>query len=90
MKNLPTLLIFLKKRNNTLPKIVHPTLKTHDLPTTSQPTSVQPPISSYVLQTVNPNVCVTSFSCPAGTIVTEILGLLRPHIELVPSRDSSH
>ena len=52
------------------------------------PTAVVPPISSsYVLQTVNPNVGLNSFSCPTDKIVTEILNLLRPNIEFSPNTD---
>ena len=55
---------------------------------TAPPTAIVPPIpSSYVLQTVNPNICINSFSCPTDKFVTEILNLLRPHIEPFPNTD---
>ena len=42
---------------------------------------------SYVLQTANPNVCIHSFSFSTDKVVTKILSLLCPHIELSPSTD---
>ena len=49
------------------------------------PTAIPPPSTSYVLQTTNPNVCINSFSCPTDKFVSEILTLLRPHVEIVPN-----
>ena len=51
------------------------------------PTFIPPLASSYVLQTTNPNVCINSFFCPTDKFVSEILTLLRPHIELAPNAD---
>ena len=53
----------------------------------SQPTSIPPPSTSYVLQTTNPNVCTNSFSCPTDKFVSEILTHLRPHVEIAPNTD---
>ena len=67
------------------------TLPKHTPPnTTSEPshTTIIPPSSnSYVLQTTNPNVCINSFSCPTDKFVSEILTLLRPHVEIAPNTD---
>ena len=49
---------------------------------------MQQPPPSYVLQSVNSNVCINSFSCSTGNFVTEILYLLRPHVELSSNTDS--
>ena len=53
----------------------------------SQTTSIPPPSTSYFLQTANPNVCINSFSCPSDKFVSEILTLLRPHVEIAPNTD---
>ena len=55
--------------------------------TVHPPTFIHPPASLYVLQTADPNVCINSFSCPTDKFVSEILTLLRPHVELAPSTD---
>ena len=46
------------------------------------------PPTSYVLQTVNPNVCINTFSCPTDKFVTEILNLLHRHVQLSPAKSS--
>ena len=66
-------------------------LPKHTLPNpTSEPsqtTSIPPQSTSFVLQTANPNVCINSFSCPTDKFVSEILTLLRPHVEIAPDTD---
>ena len=57
-----------------------------ELTTVPPPTFVQQPSPSYVLQTVDPTVCINTFSCPTDKFVTGSLNLLRPHVEL--SRDT--
>ena len=57
------------------------------LPLPPSPTFMQQPPPSYVLQTVNPIVCINSFSCPTDNFVTGNLNLLRPHVELSPNTD---
>ena len=67
----------------TLPKHTSPNI-------TSEPShisTIPPPSTSYVLQTANPNVCINSFSCPTDKFVSEILTLLRPHVEIAPNTD---
>ena len=67
------------------------TLPKHTSPnTTSEPShisTIPPQSNSYVLQTANPNVCINSFSCPTDKFVSEILSLLRPHVEIAPNTD---
>ena len=61
----------------------HNTSESSQAPTATIP----PPSTSYVLQTANPNVCINSFSCPTDKFVSEILTLLRPHVEIAPNTD---
>ena len=68
-----------------LPKHVPPT--SLELSTVPHPTFIQQPPPSYVLKTVNPNVYINSFSCPSDKLITEILNLLRPHVEHSPKTD---
>ena len=42
-------------------------------------------ISAYILQTVNPNVCINAFSCPTDEVVTEFLTQPHPHVEIGPT-----
>ena len=42
---------------------------------------------SYVLKSVNPKVNINSFPCPTDKFITEILNLLRPHVEHSPNTD---
>ena len=72
--------------NKALPKFVAPSTNL-EFSTVRPPTFIQQPPSSYVLQTVNPNVCINSFSCPTNKFVTDILGIHRPHVELSPNTD---
>ena len=70
----------------SLPK--HNPQSTISEPTTDPPPTFLPPTaSSYVLQTANPNVCINSSSWPTDNFVSEILTLLRPHVELAPNTD---
>ena len=55
---------------------------------TTHPNARSPP-AFHVLQTVNPNVSINSFSCQTDKFVTEILNLLRPHVELASTTDTS-
>ena len=64
-----------------------PSPKTHDGSTNIQPTFVIPTTPPYVLQTVNPTVCINSFSCPTNKIPTNILTLLLPHVVIAPTTD---
>ena len=73
-----------EENDSALPKHVPPATD----PSIAPPTTVVPQIpSSYVLLTVNPNVCINSFSCPTDKFVTEILNLFRPHVAPSPNID---
>ena len=56
-------------------------------PSQDPSSTIPPPYTSSVLQTANPNVCINSFSCPTDKFVSEILTLLRPHVEIAPNTD---
>ena len=58
-----------------------------ELSSSPPPTLIHPPTSSFILQTAYPNVCINSFSCPTDKFVSEILTVLRPHVELAPNTD---
>ena len=72
--------------NKKLPKFVPPSpnLEVSTLPA---PIFVQQTPPLYIIQTVNSNDCINSFSCPSDNFFTEIFYLLRPHIELSPNTD---
>ena len=69
----------------TLPKHTPPNTVTDS--SQAPPPTIPPQSNSYVLQTANPNVCINSFSCPTDKFVSEILTLLRPHVEIAPTTD---
>ena len=49
--------------------------------------TIPPQATSYVLQATNPNVCINSFSCPTDKFVSDIITILRPHVEIAPNAD---
>ena len=69
----------------SLPKHTPP--NTVSEPSQAPSSAIRPPSTSYVLPTANPNVCINSFSCPTDKFVSEILTLLRPHVEIAPNTD---
>ena len=69
----------------TLPKHTPPNTVTES--SQAPPPPIPPQSNSYVLQTTNPNVCINSFTCPTDKFVSEILTLLRPHVEITPNTD---
>ena len=69
----------------TLPKHTPPNTVTES--SQAPPPTIPPQSNSYVLQTSNPNVCINSVSCPTDKFVSEILTLLRPHVEIAPNTD---
>ena len=64
---------------------MQPISKTFDASPNDHPN--QPNTSSYVLQTVNLNVGINSFSCPTDKLVTETFTLLHPYVEIAPIND---
>ena len=66
----------------TLPKHTPPNTVTES--SQAPPPTIPPQSNSYVL---HPNVCINSFSCPTDKFVSEILTLLRPHVEIAPNTD---
>ena len=70
----------------SLPKHIPPITVSESSQTSSS--TIPPPSNSYTLQTANPNVCINSFSCPTDKFVSEILNLLRPHVEVAPNTDT--
>ena len=69
-----------------LPKHIPPSSvsETSQVPSS---TTIPPLSNSYTLQTANPNVCIISFSYPTDKFVSEILNLLRPHVQVAPNTD---
>ena len=59
----------------------------HEMALLPPPMFIQLPSPAHVLRTVNPKICMNSFSCPADKFVTKILNLLSPHVELGPTTD---
>ena len=74
--------------NKALPEHVPPSTSL-EISTVSPPTFIQQPPPSYVLQIVNQNVRINSFSCPTDKYMTKILTLLLARAELSPSTDPS-
>ena len=72
--------------NKALPKHV-PSSTNLEILTVPLAAFIQQPPPSYVLQSVIPDVCINSFSCPTDKLNTEISNLLRPHVELSPNTD---
>ena len=70
-----------------MPTHVPPYSTAPDISHVPSSTFIQSPSSSYVLQTVNPNVCSNTFSCHTDKFVSENLNLIRPHFELAPNTD---
>ena len=69
----------------SLPKHFPPTTETE--PSQASSSTIPPHSTSYVLQTANSNVFINSFTCPTDKFVSEILTLLRPHVEIAPNTD---
>ena len=69
----------------SVPKHTPPNTVTE--PSQDPSSTIPPPSTSYVLQTANPNNCINTFSCPTDKCVSEILTLLRPHVEIAPNSD---
>ena len=68
-----------EEKNNALLSLILPHFNTFDTCTNSNHNFIQPPFaSSYVLQTVNPDVCKNSVSCRTENFVTEILFYTTP------------